>query len=90
MADDSLSDLGPLEAAVAADIEGLGELDDGYLRSRVQIALNLARKLDKGAGMATAAVANELRSTLADLWEAAGDDDGLAGLDLSTPVQHPT
>lgn len=56
----------------------------------VAIALTLARKLDDGAGMATAAVASELRQTLDDLLKEAddGDDDGLSGFlaGLSAPV----
>lgn len=52
------------------------------------IAIALAQKLDEGAGMATAAVAAELRATLADLLvKEEGDDDADAWLrDLSTPV----
>lgn len=49
-------------------------------RALVATALTLARKLDDGAGMATAAVAKELRATLdAILKEADDDDDGLDG-----------
>ncbi len=41
-----------------------------------QLALTLAAQLDDGAGMATAAVARELRATLADLTkDRSGDDD---------------
>lgn len=59
----------------------------------VAIALTLARKLDEGAGMATAAVARELRCTLDAILKGADDDgddvfDGfLAG--LSAPMGHP-
>jgi hypothetical protein len=45
--------------------------------SYAEICFNLARKLDNGAGMASAAVAKELRETLQAIEEAAGDDDSL-------------
>lgn len=52
------------------------------------IAIALAQKLDEGAGMATAAVASELRATLADLLVGEERDDDvdrfIAG--LSAPV----
>jgi hypothetical protein len=52
-----------------------------------ELAFNLARKLDDGAGMATAAVAQQLRETLAQMAEEAGDDDGSdLYRRLSTPV----
>lgn len=53
------------------------------------VALTLAGYLDEGAGMATAAVARELRATVEALTSDGGDaaDDVLAG--LSTPVRHP-
>lgn len=62
-------------------------------RALVATALTLARKLDDGAGMATAAVAKELRATLdAILKEADDDDDGLDsfvnGLGLPAPMGH--
>jgi hypothetical protein len=45
------------------------------------LALTLAETLDGGAGMATAAVARELRATLAALTpEVKLDDDGFAAL----------
>ena len=66
---------GPLEAAVRADLEALS-LVSPTAGSMEQLAYNLARKLDDGAGMATAAVAKELRETLAAMAEEAGDDDG--------------
>lgn len=48
-----------------------------------QLALTLAKTLDEGAGMATAAVARELRATLADLArdrDDGDDDDWTSGL----------
>jgi hypothetical protein len=77
---------GPLERAVRADLEALA-LVSPTARSMEELAFNLARKLDDGAGMATAAVAQQLRETLAQMAEEAGDDDGSALLErLSTPM----
>lgn len=39
------------------------------------ICLNLARSLDNGAGLAAAAVANQLRATLKEIRAAKGDED---------------
>jgi len=66
---------GPLETAVRGDIDAL-TLVTPTARSMAELAYNLARKLDSGAGMATAAVASELRATLKEMAEQAGDDDG--------------
>lgn len=80
---------GPLEAAVRGDVEALG-LVSSTARSLAELTFNLARKLDDGAGMATAAVAKELRETLKDMAEQAGDDDGKELLDrLSQPADLP-
>lgn len=82
--------MGPLERTVRADIDAL-DLVGPLARSYAETAYNLARKLDGDAGMASAAVARELRETLKILAEAAGDDDEsglIAG--LSTPVGDTT
>lgn len=77
---------GPVEGAVRGDVDAL-ELVSPMGRSLAETAFNLARTLDNGAGMATAAVARELRETLKTLAEAAGDDDsGDLFARLSTPV----
>jgi hypothetical protein len=56
----------------------------------IATAITLARKLDEGAGMATAAVAKELRATLDVILRGADDDDGLDnfvnGLGLPSPL----
>ncbi len=65
---------GPVETAVRGDVDAL-EVVGSVARSLAATAFNLARKLDTDAGMATAAVARELRETLKALAEAAGDDD---------------
>jgi hypothetical protein len=51
------------------------------------VALTLAAFLDEGAGMATAAVARELRATVEALTDDGGDaaDDALEG--MSTPIR---
>ena len=59
--------------------------------ARGQAAITLARSLDEGVGMATAAVARELRATLAELeGRNDGNSDDLAAFlaELSTPVEH--
>jgi hypothetical protein len=59
--------------------------------ARGRLALTLAQALDGDAGMATAAVARELRATLAELeGRNDGNTDDLASLlaGLSTPVEH--
>ena len=56
-----------------------------------EVAFELARTLDAGAGMATAAVARELRATLTQLRETMpGDDDGDWIADVSATVRHPS
>lgn len=70
---------GPVELAVRGDVDSL-DLAGPLCRSLAETAFNLARKLDGDAGMATAAVARELRETLKALREASGDDDGTAEL----------
>ena len=75
------STTGPVSAAVAADIARLTPRLDQPDASLMALALTLARALDDGAGMATAAVARELRATLAALTpEEHHDDDGFAAL----------
>jgi hypothetical protein len=79
-------DGGRVEVAVLADLQSLGVTDSAL----GQVALALARELDAGAGMATAAVARELRATLAALSDdvGEGDIDAIAELvaRLSAPV----
>jgi hypothetical protein len=82
-------DQGPVETAVRGDLDQL-DLVGPVARSLAETAFNLARKLDGDAGMATAAVARELRETLKAIAEAASDDDGSALLaELSTPLGDP-
>jgi hypothetical protein len=57
--------MGPVESAVVADLESL-DLKPGSA-SLAASAVALARKLDEDAGLATAAVARELRATMTAL-----------------------
>lgn len=56
----------------------------------VAISIALAQKLDEGAGMATAAVAAELRATLTELLAKEGEDDEYDEFlaKLQSPVGH--
>lgn len=79
-----------VEAAVRETVADLPEEAPAHA-SLVALALTLARKLDEGAGLATAAVARELRSTLDVLTKTEGDgDDELSDFvaSLSSPLGH--
>lgn len=82
--------VGPVEEATRAQ---LAEMTVPPSRQALAaVALNLARTLDNGAGMAAAAVARELRLTMDALGrEADGADDDVTALlrELSAAVQHP-
>ena len=82
---------GKVELATARTLRGLDAVSPAH-EALSASALVLARTLDEGAGMAAAAVARELRATLAALTEGGqgGDADPLAELTalLSAPVQH--
>lgn len=54
-----------------------------------EMALCLARSLDEGAGMATAAVNRELRANLVELARMAVDDDDDLEAQLSSPLRDP-
>jgi hypothetical protein len=78
-----------VEDAVRSTLDDAAALSSAHV-ALVATALTLARKLDDGAGMATAAVARELRSTLDAILKGAetDDDDALTGFlaGLSTPM----
>jgi len=82
---------GKVELAVARTLRGL-EPVTGAHEGLAAAALVLAAKLDGDAGLATAAVARELRATLGALTASGRDegDDGFAALvaGLSAPVEH--
>jgi hypothetical protein len=52
-----------------------------------EMAITLARSLDEGAGLATAAVNRELRANLLELARMAVDDDDDLDAALSTPIR---
>jgi hypothetical protein len=57
--------------------------------SLAEMAFALARVLDDGAGLATAAVNRELRANLTELSSLAADDDDDLADELSAAVRHP-
>lgn len=79
---------GPEDGAVAlATLRQLTALNEAH-SAQGQVALVLARTLDAGAGMATAAVAKELRATLRELTpDDAGDDFTRLMASLSASVR---
>ena len=82
-----MSDYGAVESKVRADVGAL-ILTHPAGEGLAEVAFTLARTLDDGAGMATAAVARELRAVLNDLaGSVVHDDDDLDAL-LSTPVRN--
>lgn len=71
-------------AATLRQLEALGEAHTAL----GQAALVLAKQLDEGAGMATAAVARELRATMKELTpHDGGDDFAKLMAALSSPVR---
>jgi hypothetical protein len=88
---------GRVELATARAIREIPELPPG-LSNLAEAALTLARTLDDGAGLATAAVARELRATMTELAKGVTRDDGgpdpfaelVAGLaqPLPAPVEY--
>lgn len=67
------TEIGPVEAQVRKYIESLTDLSVLQL-TYAEIGFNLARKLDRGAGMATAAVGRELRELLAAIAESTSNE----------------
>ena len=83
---DSSAESGPVERKVRADVGAL-VCQHPMGEALAELAFTLARALDDGAGMATAAVSRELRAALNDLaGSVMPDDDDLDAL-LSTPVR---
>jgi hypothetical protein len=72
---------GPVEASTRTELEAIA----ATAKPLGQIALALARVLDTGAGMATAAVAKELRATLNELHP---KDEGSEGDDLRNLIDR--
>lgn len=78
--------IGPVERKVRADIAALVTAHP-MGEALTEMSLNLARVLDEGAGLATAAVNRELRANLTELSRLAVDDDDDLADELSTPVR---
>src|SRR5690606_27091584 len=81
-----------VEAEVRAQLENAPEIHPAH-RALVATAITLARKLDEGAGMATAAVSKELRATLDAILKAGeGAEDELDAFvnSLGTPSMGPS
>ena len=82
---------GPVEVATAKTLKDLIEVSP-VLAAMAAAALKLAQTLDGDAGMATAAVARELRATLESLAQAkggGGDDVDNALQELSRALGGP-
>ena len=83
--------IGPNERAVRKVVRNSGELT-GSGPALAETAYTLARALDEGAGLATAAVARELRATLEALSRSGDDGDSAVArllAELSAPVVNP-
>jgi hypothetical protein len=77
---------GPIEIAARADVAELGELV-GVEASLAESAYALARELDSGkSGLATAAVARELRATLTAIVAGRDEEPDSDLADLGTPA----
>lgn len=83
-------DLGPVETKVRQDVAALLSAHP-MGEALAEMAYTLARTLDKGAGLAVAAVNRELRANLVELarMDAGGDDDDELAEFLSAPVRDP-
>lgn len=84
---------GPVESKVRSDIAALVTTHP-MGEALTVMSYALARLLDQGAGLATAAVNRELRANLSELARLAVDDDDDLAADLSRPelsseVRHP-
>jgi hypothetical protein len=78
-------EIGPVESKVRSDIEALVTAHPmGEALS--EMAFTLARTLDRGAGLAVAAVNRELRANLIELARLGVDGDDDIDDQLSTPV----
>jgi hypothetical protein len=85
--DGTLSPWGPIESQLRRDIAGL-KFTENLSQTLIVAAYAVAGKLDRDAGLATAAVARELREYVRVIRGLAGDsvDTQSHTTDLSTPV----
>lgn len=77
---------GPVERKVRADVAALVTAHPAG-EALAEVAFTLARALDEGAGLATAAVSRELRANLLELTRLAVDDGDDLGDELSAAVR---
>lgn len=70
------SEVGPIETQVRVYISTLQDLDT-LKASYAEIAYNLSKKLDRDAGMATAAIGRELRELLGKIAETSHDPNNI-------------
>jgi len=77
---------GPVERQVKRDIGAL-VTEHPMGEALAAMSLNLARTLDDGAGLATAAVNRELRANLLELSRLAVDDNDDLDAELSAAVR---
>jgi hypothetical protein len=80
---DDAAQYGPVETKVRADLDALVTVHP-MGEALTAMSINLARVLDEGAGLATAAINRELRANLVELARMEEGDDDL-GDDLSRP-----
>ena len=80
---------GPITRKVAADLAAIVTTHP-MGEALAEMSLNLARTLDAGAGLATAAVNRELRANLLELSRMADDGDDDLADELSAPVRDDT
>jgi hypothetical protein len=78
--------IGPVEREVRKDIRAL-VTEHPMGEALAAMSLNLARTLDEGAGLATAAVNRELRANLLELSRLAVDDNDELDAELSAAVR---
>ena len=81
----SSGSVGPVESRVRSDVAALVTAHP-MGEALAEMAYALARTLDEGAGLATAAVNRELRANLLELAGMVDDDDEDLDAILSTPV----
>lgn len=79
---------GPVETKVRQDVDALVSAHP-MGEALAAMAFSLARALDEGAGMATAAVNRELRANLIELASQGVNDDDDLEADLSAPLRNP-
>lgn len=78
--------MGPIEESTRLNVAALPTthvMSDAL----AEIAFTLAESLDKGAGLAEAAVSRELRAVLAELASVTSEDDDNLTASLSAPVR---